>query len=164
MEDKSDYAHRVVQLDVIDAERSMRLLQSPTDGQAVEYHVDFASRRARLQRNLQDQRPVGEQQPSQVYYQMHEALLHRTSSAESLLAARSSHGPKRPLLLGCDDPWRWSREHRSSEVAVNGPLGRTAFFHPNWSKGTAAVRGTRVLNNGRYYWEIHVTNRVFGTR
>lgn len=39
-----------------------------------------------------------------------------------------------------------------------------ACFHPNWSKGTAAIRGTRILNHGRYYWEIHVSHRVFGTR
>lgn len=40
---------------------------------------------------------------------------------------------------------------------------RVAHFHPNWSSGTAGVRGTRVLNNGRYYWEIQVSQRVFGT-
>lgn len=40
----------------------------------------------------------------------------------------------------------------------------SACFHPNWSKGTAAIRGTRILNHGRYYWEIHVSHRVFGTR
>lgn len=41
---------------------------------------------------------------------------------------------------------------------------KSACFHPNWSKGTAAIRGTRILNHGRYYWEIHVSERVFGTR
>lgn len=40
----------------------------------------------------------------------------------------------------------------------------TVHFHPNWSKGTAAVRGTHAINNGRHYWEIHVSHRVFGTR
>lgn len=38
-----------------------------------------------------------------------------------------------------------------------------AHFHPNWSSGTAAVRGTRVLNNGRYYWELRISPRIFGT-
>lgn len=66
--------------------------------------------------------------------------------------------------LGCDDSWRWSKADRSCEVLVSGSTGCTAFFHPNWSKGTAGVRGTKVLNNGRYYWEIQVTNRIFGTR
>lgn len=32
------------------------------------------------------------------------------------------------------------------------------------SKGTAGIRGTRILNNGRYYWELKVSQRVFGTR
>lgn len=39
-----------------------------------------------------------------------------------------------------------------------------AYFHPNWSKGTAAVRGTQAINSCRHYWEIHVSHRVFGTR
>ena len=25
------------------------------------------------------------------------------------------------------------------------------------------MRGTRVLNGGRFYWEIHVSQRIFGT-
>lgn len=40
---------------------------------------------------------------------------------------------------------------------------RTAYFHPNWSSGTAGVRGTRVLNNSRYFWELRVSKRIFGT-
>ena len=44
-----------------------------------------------------------------------------------------------------------------------GPKQRIAHFHPNWSNGTAGVRGTRVLNGGRYYWEINVSQRIFGT-
>lgn len=39
-----------------------------------------------------------------------------------------------------------------------------AYFHPNWSKGTAAVRGNQPINRGLHYWEIHVSQRVFGTR
>lgn len=69
-----------------------------------------------------------------------------------------------PLLHGCGDVWTWSKQHRSPEVVLSGPALRTAFFHPNWSKGSAGVRGTKVMNNGRYYWEILVTKRIFGTR
>lgn len=69
----------------------------------------------------------------------------------------------KPLKHGCVDVWTWSKKYRSQEVVLSGASLRTAFFHPNWSKGTAGVRGTKVLNNGRYYWEIHVTNRIFGT-
>jgi len=39
----------------------------------------------------------------------------------------------------------------------------SAHFHPNWSNGTAAVRGDKILNGGIYYWEIKVSQRVFGT-
>lgn len=73
-------------------------------------------------------------------------------------------GPLHPQRMGFCDPWRWSRAHRSHEVVISGPSSCTAFFHPNWSKGTAGVRGTKMLNNGRHYWEVHLTNRIFGTR
>lgn len=69
-----------------------------------------------------------------------------------------------PIRNGCIDTWSWSKLHRSPEVVLTGPQQRTAFFHPNWSKGTAGVRGTKVLNNGRYFWEIQLSHRVFGTR
>lgn len=87
---------------------------------------------------------------------------HRRRRLAQRRAAAAVEGPLQQL--GCADRWQWSQRHRACEVEVRGPEQRTAFFHPNWSKGTAAVRGTRVLNNGRYYWEIHVTNRIFGTR
>lgn len=48
-------------------------------------------------------------------------------------------------------------------MILYGVNNRRAYFHPNWSSGTAGVRGTRVLNNGRYFWELRVAKRVFGT-
>lgn len=71
---------------------------------------------------------------------------------------------ERPFAFGCDDNWTWNKQDRSTEVRLSGFGCRTVHFHPNWSKGTAGIRGTRVLNNGRYYWEIRVSQRVFGTR
>lgn len=72
---------------------------------------------------------------------------------------------EQPLArFGCEDTWTWSQRHRSQEVVLSGPNYRIASFHPNWSKGTAGVRGTRTLNNGRYYWEIQISHRIFGTR
>uniref|UniRef100_A0A1A9ZFK2 SPRY domain-containing SOCS box protein 3 n=1 Tax=Glossina pallidipes TaxID=7398 RepID=A0A1A9ZFK2_GLOPL len=68
-----------------------------------------------------------------------------------------------PLEHGCEDNWTWSRRHRSKEVVLSGPNDRTVHFHPNWSKGTAGVQGKRPLNNGRFYWELHVSQRIFGT-
>ena len=46
---------------------------------------------------------------------------------------------------------------------MHGPNQRIAYFHPNFSYGTAGVRGTRILNGGRFYWEINVSQRIFGT-
>ena len=44
-----------------------------------------------------------------------------------------------------------------------GPKQRIAHFHPNWSNGTTGVRGTRALNGGRFYWEVNISQRIFGT-
>ncbi|PSN35452.1 SPRY domain-containing SOCS box protein 3 [Blattella germanica] len=68
-----------------------------------------------------------------------------------------------PLRHGCEDHWTWNRRDRSHEVRLYGPGFRVAHFHPNWSNGTAGVRGTRILNNGRYYWELRISQRIFGT-
>lgn len=68
-----------------------------------------------------------------------------------------------PLSHGCEDQWTWNRRDRSPEVRLYGTAFRTAHFHPNWSSGTAGVRGKRVLNNGRYFWELNISQRIFGT-
>lgn len=68
-----------------------------------------------------------------------------------------------PLENGCEDNWTWSRQNRSREVLLIGPNDRTVRFHPNWSRGTAGVQGKRPLNNGLFYWELHVSERIFGT-
>jgi len=73
------------------------------------------------------------------------------------------HDTKIPLYNGCEDHWSWNPKDKSHEVRLNGPNSRIAHFHPNWSNGTAGVRGTRILNGGRYYWEINVSQRIFGT-
>lgn len=66
-------------------------------------------------------------------------------------------------MCECDDPWTWSRTYKSREVKLYGEFGKSAFFHPNWSNGTAAVRGEKILNGGIHYWEIRLSQRVFGT-
>lgn len=68
-----------------------------------------------------------------------------------------------PLRNGCEDTWTWNRRDRSQEALLSSE-NRKVHFHPNWSKGTAGIRGTRVLNNGRYYWELKLSDRIFGTR
>lgn len=76
----------------------------------------------------------------------------------------SSNNTEFPLINACEDHWSWNPKDKSHEVRLNGPKNRIAHFHPNWSNGTAGVRGTRMLNGGRYYWEINVSQRIFGTR
>ncbi|KAL3281724.1 hypothetical protein HHI36_004928 [Cryptolaemus montrouzieri] len=68
-----------------------------------------------------------------------------------------------PLRYGCNDIWTWNKKERSPEVRLYGINNQTALFHPNWSSGTAGVRGSRILNNGRYFWELHLSKRIFGT-
>lgn len=69
-----------------------------------------------------------------------------------------------PLLQkGCEDYWTWNKKEKSHEVKLVGNRHQTAKFHPKWSNGTAAVRGTRCLNYGTHYWEVKVSQRLFGT-
>ncbi|CAM1303735.1 Uncharacterised protein g3589 [Pycnogonum litorale] len=68
-----------------------------------------------------------------------------------------------PLKNGCRDYWGWDKTDKSHEVKVYGANQSIAHFHPNWSHGTAAVRATRDLKSGRSYWEIKVSDRLFGT-
>ncbi|XP_002737573.1 SPRY domain-containing SOCS box protein 3-like [Saccoglossus kowalevskii] len=63
----------------------------------------------------------------------------------------------------CSDNWCWNKRDKSHEVKVFGKRNQSVLFHPNWSNGTAAVRGNDALNNGRHYWEIDVSQRIFGT-
>ena len=68
-----------------------------------------------------------------------------------------------PLSTGCNDHWSWNKRDKSHEVYLYGSKQRIAHFHPNWSNGTAGVRGTKTLNGGRFYWEINISQRIFGT-
>ena len=68
--------------------------------------------------------------------------------------------PPTPLSTSCEDHWSWNKNDKSHEVRLYGPKQRIAHFHPNWSNGTAGVRGTRALNGGRFYWEINVSQRL----
>jgi len=68
-----------------------------------------------------------------------------------------------PLKEACPEHWCWNKKDRSQEVKLYGNRHLTAHFHPNWSNGTAGVRGTQVLNYGVHYWEINISQRIFGT-
>ena len=72
--------------------------------------------------------------------------------------------PPPPMSHACQDNWTWNPKDKSHEVVLHGPRSRIAHFHPNWSNGTAGVRGTRVLRRDRrHYWEVNVSQRIFGT-
>ncbi|XP_074640327.1 SPRY domain-containing SOCS box protein 3-like [Tubulanus polymorphus] len=70
---------------------------------------------------------------------------------------------KLPIKDCCRDNWTWNRNDKSHEVRLIGSRAKVVKFHPNWSNGTAGIRGNRSLNNGRHYWEIKISQRVFGT-
>lgn len=85
------------------------------------------------------------------------------ADTERVMTDNNNCDSNHPLAMyGCDDKWTFSKRDRSQEVYLSNNY-KTSHFHPNWSKGTAGIRGTRILNNGRYFWELRVSQRVFGT-
>ncbi len=71
--------------------------------------------------------------------------------------------PEYPLKDGCPSSWTWSKYDKSHEVKLQGKGLKTVHFHPNWSNGTAAVRGNVPFSQGRHYWEVRLSQRIFGT-
>ena len=67
------------------------------------------------------------------------------------------------LETECEDNWTWNLEKNCCNVYLKGPERRTVEFHPNWSMGSAGVRGTKPLTQGKHYWEIHVNEKVYRT-
>jgi hypothetical protein len=73
--------------------------------------------------------------------------------------SESQSFPSLPLGSGCKDHWSWNKYDKSQAVYLCGFHPRIVHFHPNFSYGTAGVRGTRILNGGRFYWEITISKR-----
>ncbi|KAH7645297.1 SPRY domain-containing SOCS box protein SP555 [Dermatophagoides farinae] len=72
---------------------------------------------------------------------------------------------KKPLSNAFIDDWQWNRDDRSDAVRISNN-GHIAYFHIDWSSGTAAVRGNKPINiypNRKYYWEVLLKDRIFGT-
>jgi len=62
-----------------------------------------------------------------------------------------------------DYSWIWDTDNKSSDVLVQNN-SREVYFHPDYSCGTAAIRGKRQLNEGEeHYWEIKMSSAVYGT-
>ena len=58
--------------------------------------------------------------------------------------------------------WTWDSENKSAAAEVS-PGEREVRFHINYSSGTAAVRGTQVMADRQYFWEVKMTTPVYGT-
>src|SRR5688572_18619590 len=77
----------------------------------------------------------------------------------------SNPDQRSPLVDECHDNWTWNVTDKSPDVHLSGLRNEIVHFHPNWSNGTAGVRGTRPLrrDGGVHYWEIRISKRLFGT-
>ncbi|CAJ0957589.1 unnamed protein product [Ranitomeya imitator] len=63
-----------------------------------------------------------------------------------------------------DDYFDWVWDDCSKSTAtVLGCDNRKVSFHMEYSCGTAAIRGNRVLSEGQHFWEIKMTSPVYGT-
>ncbi|XP_028136065.1 SPRY domain-containing SOCS box protein 3 [Diabrotica virgifera virgifera] len=59
--------------------------------------------------------------------------------------------------------WEWSPAHSSPDTKITND-NKDILFHPCYSSGTAAVRGTVPFErNLHYYWEVQMTSNMYGT-
>jgi len=67
------------------------------------------------------------------------------------------------LLLLTDYCWFWDEKFKSDDVLVQN-CGTETYFHPDYSCGTAAIRGSRQFREGEeHYWEVQMSSAVYGT-
>ena len=67
-----------------------------------------------------------------------------------------------PLVNGCDDNWTWIDKGTSRYIVrFYGSKRRIVEFNPFpfLSLGSEGVRGNRILNNARFYWEVVIASR-----
>ena len=66
-------------------------------------------------------------------------------------------------LIYIDYCWFWDEKNKSDDVLVHN-YGTEAYFHPDYSCGTAAIRGSRQFREGEeHYWEVQMSSAVYGT-
>ncbi|XP_040033139.2 SPRY domain-containing SOCS box protein 3 isoform X2 [Gasterosteus aculeatus] len=58
--------------------------------------------------------------------------------------------------------WEWDECFASSGARLSCG-NRKVSFHPDYSCGTAAIRGTKELTDGQHFWEVKMTSPVYGT-
>lgn len=87
---------------------------------------------------------------------------------------------KEPNLRGwCEDIWGWDRIHpvenacttnccfylsiNNTRTILFGSEQRNVLLNSNNSYHTVAIRGNKILNGGKFYWEIISPNDFYGT-
>lgn len=68
-----------------------------------------------------------------------------------------------PFIEPQNDYWTWNSKYKSCDAHITDSSCRSVIFHPSWSSGTSAIRGTKILNNTRSFWEIYVNGGLGGT-
>ncbi|KAK1118426.1 hypothetical protein K0M31_015125 [Melipona bicolor] len=59
--------------------------------------------------------------------------------------------------------WTWDKENAAYTIILS-ENNLEVKFHNGYSYGTAAVRGTKVLEKGRHhYWEVKMLTSIYGT-
>ena len=67
------------------------------------------------------------------------------------------------LFLFIEFSWVWDPASKSNDILIQNDC-REVYFHPDYSCGTAAVRGKRLLKEGEeHYWDIRMCSAVYGT-
>uniref|UniRef100_A0A8D8HFS7 SPRY domain-containing SOCS box protein 3 n=4 Tax=Culex pipiens TaxID=7175 RepID=A0A8D8HFS7_CULPI len=81
---------------------------------------------------------------------------------------RSRHTAKKVERCRCGEDtstrldWVWDGEEAHPDTRITN--GTELVFHPVYSQGTAVIRGTQPLQQGRHhYWEIKVLSTLAGT-
>lgn len=57
----------------------------------------------------------------------------------------------------------WNPKSKSCDAYIADEDCKAVIFHPFYSVGTSAIRGTKILNNSRSYWEIFLIGGLGST-
>lgn len=59
--------------------------------------------------------------------------------------------------------WRWLKDEELNNTVISND-DREVLFHPVYSAGTAAVKGSSPFQkNIHYYWEVKMISNLYGT-
>lgn len=115
-------------------------------------HRDLNRNRGTLQAAERDQDRTRRQLLVDIFYERH-----RDEQRDDDTETEDEH------INEEDYCWYWDEKNKSSDVNVQN-CGTEAYFHPDYSCGTAAIRGTRQFREGEeHYWEVQMSSAVYGT-